>query len=935
MQVSYTPEQEQQQQTDVKTLEVGLQVPHMTDEEYESLDRTAGLGSFFSKGAKSAVKAVKEFVTPLSDVKPAEETGKGIRMKEKAERTKTEMEKLTVERTEDEPEDIADPKDILDNKFIHYDKDNKPSHQPRMDARATYKLEDIENDKDVDSAVQFMAERYANEIDEARRHTVGDDDANKLAKDIGVSKERMQELLTRPDGTTANVEEVFAMRKLMEESAVRLRSLAEQTRGGQATPEHKIQFDQAFLFHKDLLQKYMGYRAEAGRSLRAYGVHMGTYQNAEEQQNMLDLAMSGYDSQRVANIIAMSGDVKSVNEATNAMGFWRKTVETGTTNFVNSILSGISTQVVNTASGFMQQVTNGTDRLLASGGTRLRSTLGMNIEGMVAPEEASILAVGTFNSWRQAFKVASESFKTGVAYDGVGKFQAYKNPITSEYWGVAPDSNMGLAIDNYGKYTSFMVRNVMGGTDAFFKVLSEHGQYSALAYRNAFHDVRRLDIPDNQKQDELYRRTKDYLDNPTPTMIQESKLYAQQMTYMDTSETAVAITNLIKTQPWLRMFVPFINTPTSIFKQNLINRTPLAVFRPALYENTPQGQIARAQLTSGLLMMGGASYLVDAGLITGSEPMTYEGKMRWEAEGRKPHSIAVPRADGGTTYVSYARMENISYMLSMVSDLKQTMRVKEIDWEIENPELTEKIQDTVEILAIVSMKSMEDKTFVSGFDTLIDVVSGGRNMGESQDKLESAIGRIVVPAIIPMTGTMKDINWAFGDGYKKDTKEMADRLKTNLIYISKHAVNKLDYYGRDIKDEQRINPFKITYAEKDPFFRELDELYNETGEEAIYKLPRRVEGVELTSKEYHDMVKFVRNKKHDGENFQSVMTSFIKADEYKQLNPRAKVVRLANFIRAYDSQLTRAFIYQDAEIAERIAERIDIVNKRKGLTDVY
>jgi len=424
-------------------------------------------------------------------------------------------------------------------------------------------------------------------------------------------------------------------------------------------------------------------------------------------------------------------------------------------------------------------------------------------------------------------------------------------------------------------------------------------------------------------------------DNPTQTMIQESKLYAQQMTYMDTSETAVAITNLVKTQPWLRMFVPFINTPTSIFKQNLVNRTPLAVFRPALYENTPQGQIARAQLTSGLLMMGGASYLVDAGLITGSEPMTYEGKMRWEAEGRRPHSIAVPRSDGGVTYVSYARMENVSYMLSMVSDWKQAMSVKEIDWSIENTELSDKIQDSIEIMSIVSMKSMEDKTFVSGFDTLIDVIGGGRNMDESQGKLESAIGRIVVPAIIPLTGMMKDINWAFGDSYKKDTKEMADRLKNNLIYINKHAVNKLDYYGRDIKNEQRINPFKVTYSEKDLLFRELDELYNETGEEALYKLPRRVEGVELTSQEYHDMVKFVRNKKHDGENFQSVMTSFIKADGYKDLNARARVVRLANFVRTYDNQLMRAFIYQDAEIAERVAERIDIVNKRKGLRDVY
>ena len=697
----------------------------------------------------------------------------------------------------------------------------------------------------------------------------------------------------------------------------------------------QAQFEQAFLFHRDLLQKFMGYRAEAGRSLRAYGVPMGQYQDAEQQQNMLDLAMSGYDFQKISNIIAMSDDVKSVNDSTQKLGFWRKTVETGATNFTHSILSGISTQVVNTASGFFQQMTNGTDRLLASGGTRFRSMFGLSTDDLVAPAEASILAVGTFNSWRQAFKVASQSFKTGEAYDGVGKFQAYKNPLTSAYWGVPPESNMGLAIDTYGKYTGFMVRNVMGGTDAFFKVTAEQGHYSTLAYRNAYHDVQRMDIPDTEKQDELYRRTKDYLHNPTPQMIQESKLYAQQMTYMDTSDTAVAITNLVKTQPWLKVFVPFVNTPTSIFKQNLINRTPLAMFRPALYENTAEGQIARAQLTSGLLMMGGASYLVDAGLITGSEPLSYEGKMRWEAEGRKAHAIAVPRSDGGTTYVGYGRMENISYMLSMVSDFKEMYNLKSIDWELEDETLRGKIQDTIEIMALVSMKSMEDKTFISGFDSLIDVIGGGRTIDKSEEKLESAIGRIVVPLMIPLTGTMKDVNWAFGDNYKKDTKELMDRFKVNLLYINKHAVNKLDYYGRDIKDEQRINPFKVTYAEKDPVFRELDFIYKETGEEVIYKLPRRVRGVQLTSREYHDMVKFVRNEKHDGYNFQDIMKEFVADDTFKELNPRAKSVRLSNFIRRYDNQLMELFIFSNEEISDRVLERMDIINKRKGLIDVH
>lgn len=105
--------------------------------------------------------------------------------------------------------------------------------------------------------------------------------------------------------------------------------------------------------------------------------------------------------------------------------------------------------------------------------------------------------------------------------------------------------------------------------------------------------------------------------------------------------------------------------------------------------------------------------------------------------------------------------------------------------------------------------------------------------------------------------------------------------------------------------------------------------------EVIASMPRKFQGVQLTSIEYHDMVKFVRNDEHEGFTFKQMVTSIVTDPEYKEMNDRAKANLLFNTIHKWDRDVSTAFVYSDPDIAARLHERQTILNKRKGRLDVH
>ncbi len=942
MNVGYSRGMHEKASQDAKAM-AGMQFPEVDDMQMADYEQYAGLGAV----TKPIAKGIKDFLKldTIADQTPREQSGKGLvtpTEKKKADNFKENLHVMSeeFEGTPDSPQMSTDEmSDIIQrNEFIAYDENNKPSYMPRSDSQATYKLEQIEGDEDVDSAVQAMAKEFSSEIDEARRGVLGDDIAKGLAHDLSVSPEQLQRMLTSPDGSTANVEEVYAMRNLMDQSSRRLKTLSGKVADDTATPEERAQFDKAFMFHKDLLAKFMAYRAEAGRSLRAYGVNLGGgFNGPEEQQQMMDMAMAGYDAKKIANIISTSDDAKGINSAVNGLSGLRKGLDVLTTQFVYSILSGIQTQAVNILGGAVQLGQSVFDRYLTEGGTRMRILMGKNVDGLMAPGEAGIYRMSLQYSLQQSLGVAGKAFKTGENYGGVGKFQQFEDPFRPEYWGMDPNTPKAKMLTYYGNATGFMVRNVMGASDGFFKSMGENAQYMSMAYRKAWHDSNLMksdgEIEPEEFAMEVQKRFEDYVQNPTIDMHIEAKQHGKEVTYQDATKFGNAWQKFAETIPVVKFFTPFVNTPVSIVKQHLVDRTPLSLVfnRGVIYSNTPEGQMARTKLGAGLGVAGLAYMLAEDGFLTGSRPTDPKEASLWDTQGVQPNSIVIPHSDGSKTYVSLARVENISYITSMVADLNTLMARKEIDWDVTgDTEYSEKALEVSALMLVSVMKSMEDKTFLQGLNTVMSLTAG-RSDKATVKNVKRAGSNILVPTLIPLTGMMKDVGtWGF-DENKKDMAELNDRFQATISWLKENAPDRLDIWGRPLKDSQRGNPVKITTADSDPVMEGLLAITEATGGKTPFgRVRRNLYGFDMTSDEYHDVSKYVRNDARDkqGRSFKQVVGMVLA--RLKDVNPLLASSEIQKVVRDWDSGFSMAYLENDEELMDKYMRAINVKYRKQG-----
>ncbi len=919
----------------------GFQFPEISDMQLQDYDQYASVSSAVTKPIKKYIqKTLKDFTpgtTSTATKKPREITGAGL---------ETPADKAKKQKIEEGVDTLTTPPPTTDemvttlskNEFLTYDKDNKPTYMPRADSKATYRLDQLDSDEDVDAAIQAMAEEFKFEIDDARRGVLTDDAAKQLAHDLSLNPERMKELLTRPDGSAASVEEIYAMRQMMDQSAKRLKSLSDKVADGSATPQELMDFEQSFLFQKDLLTKFMAYRAEAGRSVRAYGVNLGGgFGGAEEQRQMIDMAMAGYDMKKIAQIIQNADDVKGINAAIDGLSNVRKGLAALTTQFTYSILSGVQTQVVNIAGGAVQLGQSMFDRYLTEAGTRMRLLAGMDVEGLMAPGEAAVYRMSLTNSIRQSLSIAKKSLVTGENYGGVGKFQQFEDPFTPSYWGMDPNTPQAKLLTYYGNGTGFMVRNVMGASDGFFKSMAENAQYMALAYRKAWNDsyvmLKQGELGDEHFAKEVQKRFEDYVQNPTIDMQQEAKLHGKQITYQDSTPVGLGWQKFADTLPVLRFFTPFVNTPVSIVKQHLVDRSPLSLVfnRGVLYSNTVEGQMARTKLGAGMAMMGMFYMLAEDGYLTGSRPSDPKEAQLWEAAGKRPNSLVIPHSDGSKTYVDLSRIENISYLSSMVADLRTLYQQKEIDWEFEDSSTADKSMEVIALTLVSVIKSMEDKTFLQGVDTLMSLTSGTSSKARIEN-VKRAGSNIVVPTLMPLTSMQKDVNTWFVDDKRKDLSELKDRFQDAIATLKKEAPDRLDIWGLPLRDSQRGNPFKVTTTKKDPVMDELLRLTASTNRPPLGKPRRTILGFEMTSREYHDVVQYIRKDARDkkGRSFKEVIRDTIKQLKKEDVNDLLSVATIQKVTRDWDKGFALEYMKSNEELEQKYIKALNLRYAKQG-----
>jgi len=863
-----TPEMEAQQQADV---DIMADMPAPDEIDFSKVDRRAGIMTNVYRQTKNFINDVSS--TTLSEAKPKVDGGF----------------------KEHEAQDTLDQLNAFTekNRDVVWDKDDKPNFQIRDDYEPDllFDLSSMDDGEDISLAVKAMADMLQTSVNKARRGDEGvlrDEEVRKLAKDLLQDPIKMLQILQKPDGQTANVEEIMAMGMLWKQSAGALNQAIKDANKEGATAGDFEKFQNSFLFQAKLYTKIMAYRAEGARALRIQG-QAGINMNEDlgfSANELMDLAFSGYDSKTLAKLMqgaqtadAMTHKIEMTKSLARQM--WDKAME----HWLLSILSGPTTQMVNLVSVGAQLGINNIDRFIAESSTRAMMMFGKDTSRLVAPGETMSYMIGEVLSFKQSLKTALEVLKTGDVYDG-GKFVSHKMAWSADSWekfGLDPNGIGANALAFYAKHINGgMVTHVMGATDAMGKVLGENAELVALTYRQVYNEIAEIAKIGDHTPEELnamfMERYTHLLEHPSIETIDASRLAGQKVTFQDPTVLGQKLKNFLSYTVVGKIFIPFVNTPLSSLSKNLIERTPGIGFMASGARDGGVGtQMALAKQTTGLAIIGYFGYLNESGNFNASAPdykasQGRKGLALWEAQKRMELSYMTD--DEFQVYLG--RIEQISYLAQVVGDLNVMLNAKEFEYETEDTEFAEKIGDITNTIFGSVMNNLSEKAFLQGFADFSELVDRG-NIVEFMAKRS-------VDAL-PFSSLRRQLTQSYNP-VKKDTKEYMDKIKAQLFWLANEVPNKLDLHGNEVPIKQPLSIIKwgrtaTMKTAPGPGTYVVDAMAKMA--KVIYQIPygkpsRKREGIELSSRQYHDYQLLGRkNLKYEGRTFPEIMAEFVKA----------------------------------------------------------
>jgi len=367
---------------------------------------------------------------------------------------------------------------------------------------------------EVTEKAETLVSKEVDELDPDKPYQINFDTVNNaddVRREIGIMNEQnrtIKKVLGLKPGEILPPEYILSMKSVLEQSAGTLKKFAQAVNDGTATDKDKIAFHKQWEFHEQFTKQFMGVRAEYGRGLRSMGINT---EDAPVNQLMMRLSAGTLDDTTMADQILMAADTKSITNIIQAQkGAVGKASDVFNEVFINGILSGVQTHIVNTVSNVMRTVAMPLD-------TKVASYMKSGTAEMIQPGEATAQLKGMMEANKEAWTMAWKVLKTGEQHRGVSKLETdYTQAISSNTLGIKAGTTAAWVTDKAGQVIRVPTANLMGAEDAFFKVLSERGKIRQIAHREAT-----LQNLTGEQYDNFISMR---MENPTPDMkMQASK----------------------------------------------------------------------------------------------------------------------------------------------------------------------------------------------------------------------------------------------------------------------------------------------------------------------------------------------------------------------------------------------------------------------------
>lgn len=516
------------------------------------------------------------------------------------------------------------------------------------------------------------------------------------AAEEGYDEAFLARVLDESKVTEANAANAYKMLLAITDAGKRAFDLGEQVKAAKAsgtlTDELASQFAQAVSLEGNLLKAVKGRQVDIARTLGIFSqARTASVERGAQLQAIMNEA-GGIDSVfDLANkYTALSSAGARADLAEKAIGGTVKDIWFST--WINGLLSSPVTHAKNIAGNMFFGGLQIPERALASAIGKARNFMFKGGEQAISGDELYAQAIGFLQGIREGGEIAGTAFVKNTPTDPFQKIEAVRAG-RGEFDVDFGDSEAGKALSNalryWGNFVTIPGRALMA-EDEFFKAVGYRMELNALAAREGntmYNNLINSGVAPQDASKQAADLVAQLLANPTPDLEDAAKSAARVVTFTRELEPALQGIQKAAQNPLIKMFIPFVRTPTNITLEAMARTPGLNFASPRFWGDYNAGGIKRDQALARVTLGGSMIYSVSAGVfegrVTGYGPMRTEDRKALEGTGWQPFSLVfdakdvdedlMARFEKLTTvsrgpdkiYVSYAGLEPIGTLLGV------------------------------------------------------------------------------------------------------------------------------------------------------------------------------------------------------------------------------------------------------------------------------
>lgn len=537
------------------------------------------------------------------------------------------------------------------------------------------------------------------------------------------------------------------------------------------TAAQKAQIEVAMNLLADRLVVAKGLQKNVARALGAGRVSSQAVDTSKATPDALvDIFKSaeGDFDAAMRKIAALDGKPNAVLRfMDNVMTF--RTWDVANEFFINSILSGPKTHVVNMLSNTVETLLRPLER---AAGSALRADP-KGIKADLATYAGMVH--GSKDAARMAFAALRQERNILDPTHAV-------NELNPHHAIAIKDELNPLAkpINTLGKVIRIPSR-FLASEDEFFKQINYRAKVYSDAYRRALDKGLDGRAANKEASDAVLTST----DAKSGVGLDQGALdYARVTTFTNDLEYGFGkgVQDIVGRFPALRQIVPFVRTPTNLIRQGLFNRTPIGFATKAVRDRilgrgvskTEQSE-AIAQMVMGSSIATWAASLAIDGVLTGKAPEDPNLRRAWFDAGNQPYSVRV-----GDQFFSYERGDPRFMAFGIAADAVAIM--DKLD--------TESAADVAAATVLSLGHMMTNKSYTRGIGDFLEAIESG-----DPETMSRYMRNQTGPRIIPFSALLNNLN---PDDVVRENRELMDGIMRRLPGFSTQVEPRRNALGEPI-----------------------------------------------------------------------------------------------------------------------------------------